>query len=261
MYVSNAEILINERISDRYWHMKVKVSDWSTSDVSPGQFFHIKSCNEYIPTLRRPLSIYRINRDENTLEFLYLVKGVGTKKLAEKKIRDDLDILGPLGNTFTLDPESKGILLVARGVGIATLSALAFAAVTHHIPCFAILSARTKEDILVEKQLQEMGVTTYSVNDLDGTSDPKKIRILVEQVIKQFQIDSIYTCGSKRLAKLLKEIAGRLHLFAEIALEEYMGCGLGACYACVCDIQEEDHISKTRVCQEGPVFPLKKVIL
>jgi dihydroorotate dehydrogenase electron transfer subunit len=261
MHLTKAKIISNEQISLRYCHMKIAISDWSVSDVSPGQFFHIRTTDDISPLLRRPFSIYRINEIDNTLEFLYLVKGAGTKKLAERKPNELLDIFGPLGNTFTIPEKSKGLLLVARGVGIATLSALAFAAGKKGIPCFAILSARTKEDILVEKELNDAGIKTFLVNDLDGTSDPANVKMLAEELIGSKQVDSIYTCGSKRLSILMKEIAERHNLFAEIALEENMGCAMGACYACVCDIQVGNEIQTIRICQDGPVLPLKKVVL
>jgi dihydroorotate dehydrogenase electron transfer subunit len=259
--LTKAKILSNEQISVRYCHMKVAIPDWSVSEVHPGQFFHIRTTDDISPLLRRPFSIYRINEHDNTLEFLYLVKGAGTKKLAERKVNERLDIFGPLGNTFTIPDTSKGLLLVARGVGIATLSALAYAAGKKGVPCIAILSARTEEDILVEKELNDAGIQTFLVNDLDGSSDPSNVKVLAEELIRSQQVDSIYTCGSKRLSILMKEIAGRFELFAEIALEENMGCAMGACYACVCDIEVGDEIKTIRICQDGPVLPLKQVVL
>jgi len=261
MKVTKAEILANEKINPRYSHMKVSISGWNVSDVKPGQFFHIKTTDDYSPLLRRPFSIYRINEHDNTLEFLYLVKGVGTKKLEKRKPGELLDILGPLGNTFTIHQGGKGMLLVARGVGIATLSALAFAAGKTGIPCYAILSARSRDDVLVDKELNEVGVKTFLVNDQDGSSDPELVRRIAETLIKQRYVDSIYTCGSKRLSVLSRELAEEHSLFAEIALEENMGCAMGACFACVCDIREGDEIKTIRLCQDGPVLPLKKVVL
>jgi dihydroorotate dehydrogenase electron transfer subunit len=261
MNLTKAEIIYNVQISSRYCHMKIAVTGWNVANVKPGQFFHIRTVDDYSPLLRRPFSIYRINEGDNTLEFLYLVKGAGTKALAERKPRELLDILGPLGNTFTIPDEGKGMLLVARGVGIATLSALAFAAGQKGIPCYCLLSARSMEDILVEKELTRAGIKTFAVTDNDGSSDPLLVRKLVEEIIDAGKIDAVYTCGSKRLSILMKEVAERYQLFAEIAVEENMGCAMGACYACVCDIQEENEIRTIRICQDGPVLPLKKVML
>ncbi|ALC91395.1 dihydrdoorotate oxidase [Bacillus sp. FJAT-18017] len=260
MKLTKAEILSNDYVSRRYCHMKIRIPDWTVADVKPGQFFHIRTTDDYSPLLRRPFSIYRINNRDNILEFLYLVKGAGTKKLAERKPGELLDILGPLGNTFTLGAGSKGLLLIARGVGIATLSALAYKAGETGIPCYSILSARSREDILVEKELNKAGVITFVVHDGNGSSDPAAVRTLAEEIIRTRQIDAVYTCGSKRLALLTRELAERYMLFSEIALEENMGCAMGACFACVCDIKEGDEIRTIRLCQDGPVLPLKKVV-
>jgi dihydroorotate dehydrogenase electron transfer subunit len=261
MNLTKAKIISNEQISLRYCHMKIAIPDWNVSEVKPGQFFHIRTSDDFSPLLRRPFSIYRINEKDNRLEFLYLVKGAGTKRLAERKPNEFLDIFGPLGNTFTIPDTSTGLMLVARGVGIATLSALAFEAGKKGIPCFAILSARTKEDILVDKELNKAGIKTFLVNDLNGTSAPANVKVMAEELISSKQVDSIYTCGSKRLSILMKDIAEKHQLFAEVALEENMGCAMGACYACVCDIQEGNEIQTIRICQDGPVLPLKKVVL
>jgi len=261
MYLTNATILVNEQISRRYWHLKVQITEWCVSSVQAGQFFHIRTSETLTPLLRRPFSIFRVNEEDNTLEFLYLVKGAGTKKLAERRPGEFLDLLGPVGNTFSIQEGSTGILLVARGVGIATLSALAFLAGKKNIPCFAILSAKTSDDILIESELQQAGIKTFAVHDQDGSSDPSLVKNLAEEIITRYQIDSVYTCGSRRLSRLTKELAGQYQLFAEIALEENMGCAMGACFACVCDIEEDGEVHAIRICQDGPVLPLEKVIL
>lgn len=254
------EILFNKQISKRYFHLKVKVPNKQLFPVQAGQFFHIKCSDGSKPLLRRPLSIFRINEAESTLEFLYLVKGVGTMALAERKKEERLDILGPLGKGFSVAEGSENILVVARGVGIATLSALAFKMKRMNISCFAIVSARTKEDYLMEAELKAAGVEAVFVNDEDGTSDPHHVKFLAETLVSEKKIDGIYTCGSRRLSILMKELGCEHQLFAEIALEENMGCGIGSCYGCVCQIEEEESIRPVRICMEGPVFPLEKVV-
>jgi dihydroorotate dehydrogenase electron transfer subunit len=75
-------------------------------------------------------------------------------------------------------------------------------------------------------------------------------------------IKAAFTCGSKRLSKLLQEVVKEKQIPAQIALEEHMGCAMGVCFACVCDLKEEDNsIHSVRVCKEGPVFELAKVVL
>ncbi|UFJ41791.1 dihydroorotate dehydrogenase electron transfer subunit [Brevibacillus humidisoli] len=253
-------VLSNTQVSERYWHMVVDASNLRET-VKPGQFFHIRCTDEYYPFLRRPFSIYRINKQSQTLEFLYLVKGLGTRRLTQVAPGEQVDVFGPLGKGFTVHESWNPILLLARGVGIATLAALAQEAAEKGIRCVAILSARSQNDLLATETLQGFGADVYKVTDEEGTSDVDHVRSLIEQIMLENEIKAAYVCGSKRLSLLLQEIARERQIPAEIALEEHMGCAMGVCFACVCDLQEEDGVKTVRVCREGPVFPLEKVVI
>ncbi|WP_077623324.1 dihydroorotate dehydrogenase electron transfer subunit [Sediminibacillus massiliensis] len=254
-----APVLSNRQVSERYWHMVVDTSMMSCA-VEPGQFFHIRCADNYSPFLRRPLSVYQIHED--TIEFLYLVKGEGTTGMTRIQEGDTLDMMGPLGKGFELYKQAGTILLVARGVGIATLAAVAQAAFLQNTHCVAVLSARTKEDLLAAEYLEEFGADVYKVTEEDGTSDVESVRHIIEtNILPNHKIDSMYTCGSRRLSRLSQTIAEIHGIPGEIALEEHMGCAMGACYACVCDIRENDALKSVRVCIDGPVFPLDKVVI
>ncbi|KHF39461.1 dihydroorotate dehydrogenase electron transfer subunit [Halalkalibacter okhensis] len=260
MKTHQVKILTNLQVSDRYWHMKVDLSEINLT-VQPGQFFNIKCDQNVYPFLRRPLSVYRIDNEEKTLEFLYLVKGIGTKRMTNLKKSTNVDIFGPLGVGFRLREEDETILLLARGVGVATLAALAYAAARNGKKVHAILSARHEDDLLATEFLESIGVIIYKVTDEVGNSDVTKVEALIKKISLYSKIDSLYTCGSKRLAKIIQKIAKRDNIPGEIALEEHMGCAMGVCFACVCDIRVGDKIKSVRVCHEGPVFPIEKVIL
>ncbi|WP_026326370.1 dihydroorotate dehydrogenase electron transfer subunit [Paenibacillus ginsengihumi] len=261
MRAAKLKVLSNRQVSERYWHMVVDASELQ-EDVRPGQFFNFRCSDEYDPLLRRPFSIYRINRTEHTLEFLYLVKGLGTRRLTGVAAGDQVDVFGPLGQGFTLKGHGGSILMLARGVGIATLAALAQEAAQQGVRSVAVLSARSRNDLLAAETLQGLGAEVYKVTDEDGSSAVEEVRPLLERIVRERDIQAAYTCGSKRLSLLLQDIAARNGIFAEIALEEHMGCAMGVCFACVCDIRQADGTSRTvRVCKEGPVFPLEQVVL
>lgn len=255
----HAPVLSNIQVSERYWHMTVDSSALPFKP-DPGQFFHIRCAGTYSPFLRRPLSIYQIH--EHTLEFLYVVKGKGTTAMTRIRKGDTLDMMGPVGKGFELYKQAETVLLIARGVGIATLAAVAQAAFQQKAHCVAVLSARTEEDLLAAEYLEEFGATVYKVTDEGGTSDVNHVKQLIqEDILPRYKIDSLYTCGSRRLSKLAQSIAFDHQIPGEIALEEHMGCAMGACFACVCDIQEGRERKSVRVCMEGPVFPLEKVVM
>lgn len=257
--VYELDVLSNVQVSERYWHMILDAHE-ILSEIQPGQFFNIKCADTELPFLRRPFSIYRINKADKTIEFLYLVKGLGTVELTKVSAGQRLDVFGPIGKGFTIDEDWDTVLLLARGVGIATLAALAQEAIDKQIKCVAILSARSNNDLLSTEMLRQLGVEVYKVTEEDGTSDVASVSRLVYELMAQHSIDAAFTCGSKRLSKLLQNVVQTVQIPAQIALEEHMGCAMGVCYACVCTIQEEDGPQSVRVCREGPVFDLEKVV-
>src|SRR5690625_2730204 len=164
MKVYKLQVLSNVKVSDRYWHMIVNAAHIEEK-INAGQFFNIKCADESYPFLRRPFSIYRINKEDQTIEFLYLVKGLGTTRLTEIEAGEIIDIFGPLGVGFKLEKSWDKILLLARGVGIATLAALAQEAAMKNIKCVAILSARSTNDLLATDTLQSFGAEVYKVTE------------------------------------------------------------------------------------------------
>lgn len=260
MEARQVKIISNVKVSDRYWHMTVD-SRGMQSTIEPGQFFNLLCGDSIHPLLRRPLSVYRIDAENNTLEFLYLVKGLGTKKMTELKAGGKIDLLGPLGTGFQLKESEPTILLLARGVGIATLAALAYKAVGENKKVIAILSARSQNDLLAADYLTSFGVKVFKVTDEEGTSDVQNVEGLINRILMENDINALYTCGSRRLSRLMQKIARREELPGEIALEEHMGCAMGVCFACVCNIKDGNQTKSVRVCVEGPVFPLEQVVL
>lgn len=260
MQVHELNVLSNIQVSERYWHMIVDANGLA-EQIEAGQFFNIKCADESFPFLRRPFSIYRINKEEDTIEFLYLVKGLGTIKMTEIKAEETVDIFGPLGVGFSLEKEWDTILLLARGVGIATLAALAQEAAKQNVKCIAILSARSKNDLLAAETLQGFGAEVHMVTEEDGTSDVLHVEKLIGQIFKDHDVKAGFTCGSRRLSRLMQKVTREQNIPAQIALEEHMGCAMGVCYACVCDLRHEGGLESVRVCVEGPVFDLDKVVL
>ncbi len=255
----NLPILSNDKVSNRYWHMVLDATKIKET-IDPGQFFNIQTTEygSYFPLLRRPFSIFRIFHD--TLEFLYKVDGAGTQSLKEYRPNDTINILGPAGFPFTIRDNSQNILLLARGVGIATLAALAQRAAQEKRNIYAILSARTKNDLLAVKELENYCTKIYAVTEEEQTSDVNNVRQIVNKLIFENNIDAAYTCGSRRLSILLQEITNEQKIFSQVALEEYMACGIGVCYSCVCKVKKDDGIHIVKSCEEGPVFSLKEVI-
>lgn len=258
------EIINNEWVNDEYKKMAVRVPKAGLV-ARPGQFFHLQcpaQDNDH-PFFRRPMSLYNVVAAEGRVEFLYKVQGAGTRGLATLTRTEKLDLLGPLGNGFTLTRDYKHVLLLGRGVGLATLTPLAEQVIKAGGKVTAILSARSPELIMSEKFLSELGAVVHCVTDLDQSSDVKAVQALLEKIHAEEALDLLTTCGSNRLMKMLQEFGLKHGIAGQVAMEQRMGCALGMCFACVLPVKNEqqvDQLSYQRVCLEGPVFDLQRVL-
>ncbi|MEK7868320.1 MAG: dihydroorotate dehydrogenase electron transfer subunit, partial [Candidatus Omnitrophota bacterium] len=119
-----AKILSNKKVSHVYYNMSLD-APYIARTAKPGQFAQIKCNDSFEPLLRRPFSIHRVNRN---IEILYETVGRGTEILSNKKEGDKIDVLGPLGNGFTLPRATNGeprAIIIAGGIGAAPLVYLA----------------------------------------------------------------------------------------------------------------------------------------
>src|SRR5699024_8513068 len=99
---------LNQIALDTY-ALVVKNSYISQTAV-PGQFVHISIDNR---TLRRPISIATIDKEQELITLIFKVVGAGTNDLTKCTPGNTLDALGPCGNGFPLDvKENETILLV-----------------------------------------------------------------------------------------------------------------------------------------------------
>lgn len=260
---TQAVVLSNEWVNDEYKHMVLK-AEGTASHAQPGQFFNIlcPSKETVTPFFRRPMSTYNANPITGKVEFLYKVAGAGTHALSQLNEGQLLNILGPLGKGFELQPDWQHIIIVARGVGLATLAPLATAAHALHIDITVLLSARSAQALLKPSQQRfaQLGAEVITARDDDGSSHPEAIERSLRTVLNRGQTNAVFTCGSKRLTALLKRLATDYGITGQVAMEEQMVCGLGMCQCCVKVFEKEGTYISKRVCVEGPVFDLAEVM-
>lgn len=227
--------------------------------TEPGQFVHIKPDHGNDPYLRRPISICDIDAIGRRLTVLYRAEGAGTRVLAGHKPGDTIDVLGPLGTGFPVEAASPGdtALLVGGGIGVPPLYYLAKQLIRKGVRVIHVLGFAGAEDVFYKEKFEALG-TTY-IATVDGSSGMKGF---VTDVIDRegLTFDTLYACGPTAMLKALEQrYRGRK---AYLSLEERMACGVGACYACVCRVQDDPQGSSyRRVCKDGPVFPAGEVIL
>ena len=258
-YQIKAKILKNYSVGGSY--VKLKIACPKISRVAlPGQFVNIKVGEGFIPLLRRPVSIHSVKG--NNFELLCEVVGKGTEILSKKKPGEFLNLIGPLGNGFSL-LAARSSLLVAGGMGVAPLVFLAeklreIPNPKSQIPILVLVGAKTKKQILCVKEFEKIGCVVKIATD-DGSAGFKgKVTDLLKNLLSttDYRLPTIYACGPNPMLRAVSAIAKTKNIPAQVSLEEHMACGIGACLGCVVNTKE----GMKRVCKEGPVFMAKEII-
>lgn len=256
MFLTEGTILSNREVKPRYFLMEIKSPSISKRAV-PGQFVTIRCDGATAPLLRRPFSFHRIN--ESSFEILYEVIGKGTDILASKKSGEKVDILGPLGNGFSISKKKSEFILVAGGIGVAPLVALAQALVKNKKnQIHAIIGARDKKRLLCKEDFGELGIRPIIATD-DGSSGRKALASdLLDEVLKNMGavLSTIFACGPLLMLKEVAHIARKRRIECYASLEENIACGIGACLGCAIKTKSGYKL----VCQDGPVFNLNEII-
>lgn len=258
---TQALVMSNTAVNDEYIHLTLAAAGLAMN-AKAGQFFNIAcpATDKDLPYLRRPMSVYRVVPSKGEIEFLYKVTGAGTRGLATLRAGDSTAVLGPLGNGFELNPRWKNIVVVGRGVGLATLAPLAEMAAERGIKVTAILSARSRGLVMSVERFAASGAQVEVVTDEDGSSDPDNVERMLLRLIEKEGADAFFTCGSNRLMLLLKRVGATFQIPGQVAMEQQMACGLGMCFCCVRNFSAPNGTEQRRVCVDGPVFPLSEAL-
>ncbi len=252
----------NNAVNAEYRKLALEAPDGLLTRCRAGQFFHLlcPHAGGDTPYLRRPMSIYGFFPETGELQFLYKVTGAGTRALATLSAGQSLNVLGPLGVPFTIESAWQHLVLVARGVGLATLAPLAQEAWRADKKLTAICSARHPDYLMSIGYFEALGAEVITVTDDDRTSSMDNVGRILERLVGAGRADAFYTCGSNRILKLLQELGARYGIPGQIALEQQMACGIGMCHCCVRPFMRSGKAVNLRVCREGPVFDMADVI-
>ena len=247
----------------------------------PGAFAHI-ACDPSVP-MRRPLSIMRAAPAEGWLEFLYKPKGQGLEMLGRRQPGELLSVLAPIGHGFTVDPKRPRLLALGGGVGIPPMIFLAeqVLAMRQLRPLVLMGSEVPFPFELVESRLEVPGATkaaTHAVALLEQWGVPSRLAsnaglsgahrgyitdlardALQAMTDAQRAETQVFACGPTPMLKAVAKLARDFDLPCQVALEEYMACGIGGCAGCTVLLQTPDGPAMKRVCVDGPVFDARHV--
>ncbi|HHV72220.1 MAG TPA: dihydroorotate dehydrogenase electron transfer subunit [Clostridia bacterium] len=261
MNVYQAEILTSEKLGQLYHLLIIKQPDIALT-AKPGQFVYLKGGKGLDPLLPRPLSIHQLNQKEGTIQLLFQLKGKGTIGFSKMKTGDLLTVLGPLGNGFSLADEGQNIVIIGGGIGVAPLLYLAEKLQERHFKPIIILGFRDKENIVAYESFSQLGCQLIVATEDGSFGRRGRVTGVLEEIISSEKIDVIYACGPQPMLKAVQKVAEKWEVEnCQLSLEARMGCGLGACMACVCGVRLEDgQFGYRRVCSEGPVFNSREVL-
>lgn len=249
----NCTIVAREEMGDAIY-LVLAVGDMvRKSFKGPGQFVHVK-CGEGL-LLRRPISVCSCQKDipDDLLSIAFEVRGDGTRWLAQRQVGDKLDVLGLLGNGFPMKPEGR-YLLVGGGIGIPPMRGCAQYTQGRST---AILGGRSKDKIILKHCFEEECAKVMVATDDGSLGHHGFVDALVRQKLEQDRgYDAVLACGPKPMLRNVAKAAEEFGVPCLVSMEERMGCGVGACLVCACDMADG---SRKHVCKDGPVFDAKEV--
>ena len=225
--------------------------------MKAGQFLHLRVPDD-AHLLRRPISISSIDKPNNQCHLIYRVEGSGTAIFSSLKPGDRLDVMGPQGNGFDLSELNKDskILLVGGGIGVPPLLEVAKQLNERGVEITTVLGFATKDAVILEDELSRFSQVFVTTDD--GSYGIKgNVSVVINECDTEF--DAIYSCGAPGMMKYINQTFYN-HPRAYLSLESRMACGMGACYACVLKVPDNETVSQ-RVCEDGPVFKTGTVVL
>lgn len=257
------KIIENKSITQGFYKMRLG-SAYLAKNSKPGQFVEIKCSDGDRAFLRRPFSVHRILNCG--IEVLYEVIGKGTKDLSARKKSDHLDIIGPIGRGFELLEAKNPALIVAGGMGVAPLVALAEKLVhssksivnSKKRKLYVLIGACKKGHVLCANDFKKLGAEVIIYTE-DGSLGKKG---LITQGLTSllstidYRLSAIYACGPHPMLKAVSHIADSSGIPCQASMEEHMACGVGVCLGCPVKIKDGRY---KMVCKDGPVFDAKEI--
>lgn len=215
--------------------------------MQPGQFVHVKVDRSVQTFLRRPISIHDVDYSGNTFSLLVQIVGEGTRALSQLPMGASIDVIYPLGNSFSMPAKGERPLLIGGGVGVAPLLFLAKQLNINEFKPDILLGFKDVKHVVEYNSYMELG--KLNVTTEDGSIGVKGY-VTDHPFFLSGSYDVVYCCGPEPMMKAVAKYCKTRKIRCEVSLENLMGCGIGACLCCVVDTKK----GNVCTCTEGPVF-------
>jgi dihydroorotate dehydrogenase electron transfer subunit len=280
MRLVRAELVDSREILPGQWLQSFHAPELANGSRA-GQFVHVRTGDLSGLVLRRPFSINTADPASGVITIHYRTIGRGTEWFTRLRSGETIDMLGPLGRPFEVDPRSRHLLIVAGGLGMAGVRFLVDEAIRDGRQVTLLFGAATARDVYPSSLLPDE--VEYVIATDDGSLGHHGF---VTELVPEYEAwaDQAFACGpAPMLAALARLAAGRRERlgvarlgrkrgggreaafgspaarrksYLQVSMEQNMGCAVGACLGCV--IMSVTGTPQ-RVCREGPVFAAEEV--
>lgn len=244
--IEDLTVIENRKLNEQFFVLTLTSSS-PLPVIRPGQFVQALVKDSPSTFLRRPLSVHDVDELKNSISILVQIAGSGTESLSRLNPGDSLNLVFPLGNSFTLPLPGEKVLLTGGGCGMAPLLYLARKIKASGIePVFA-LGFRNSERVLEHEEFKKLGEVHLSTED--GSTGHRGF-VTDLPVFTENHWDKVYSCGPEPMMKAVASKCSARNIFCEVSLENLMACGIGVCLCCVVETTSGNVCS----CTDGPVF-------
>jgi len=275
IFVEDCEILSHQAFDGDQYIMRVHAPKIAAK-AQPGSFAHLTV--HPLRPMRRPISIMRVSKELGWVDFLYKKLGEGTALLAENKVGENINIMGPIGKAFEIKPERKRPLLIGGGVGMPPMIFIAeecrkqkdyepFVILGSEVPFpfttkpSEIMVPGMPDGVIASMPLLDEWNIASRLASLQGYAGTFEgyvtdlARHWLNALTKEQRAEvEIYSCGPHPMLEAVAKLAKEFNLPCQVSLEEFMACAVGGCAGCVVEVQTETGPAMKRVCVDGPVF-------
>jgi dihydroorotate dehydrogenase electron transfer subunit len=249
--IEDLKIIENKRLNSDFFVLELTGNE-KIPNLKPGQFAQVRIDGSQETFLRRPISIHDVDYGNNTFKLLIQIAGKGTEKLSKLKTGDFLNLIYPLGNSFTFPEKNEKVLLVGGGCGVAPLLFLGkYLKLNGCIPDI-LLGFRNSDRIIEFEEYLEIGKVYLTTED--GSRGEKGF-ITKHSIFSSGRYDRIYCCGPDSMMRAIAGYCRKNSINCEVSLENLMACGIGACLCCIVDTVKGNLCT----CIDGPVFNITEL--
>jgi len=255
MIIERARIKSNCEVAHNIWETHYEAPNIANNYLGAGQFINILAMDDWSHPLRRPMSIASVEHE--SVSIIYKIFGDVTKILASQKEGEIVELMGPLGNTFSNWDNGTYPVLIGGGVGLAPILNLKKECAAKKVDHTMIIGAKSGNEHFIEHDPEE---NIYLTTD-DGTiGDEGTVMEPLKRIIIENNNTYLFACGPEPMLQAVREFALKNNIPAQLSVESYMGCGFGLCQGCVIErnnykIRDHSYHKKySLICLDGPVY-------